>query len=157
MKYNRWILLIAFLLISFSIAGLGALLTDIGTGSWYSQLVKPSFQPPDFVFAPVWTALYALIAISGWIVYISVPSFERSRSLHLWWWQLALNLLWTILFFSLHSPLLAWIDIFVLLLIILSYMIVTTSFASPSAWLFVPYVCGVLFASFLNLAILILN
>lgn len=154
---NRWFWLVIFLLGTFLAAGIGGLFTETGPGSWYENLVKPSFQPPNSAFGPVWTVLFTLIAVSGWIVYMSPKSVERSRALRLWQIQFVLNVLWSILFFGIQMPFLAFIEIIIFWFIILIYMIVTWDFARSAAGLFIPYALWVAFASVLNLAIVLLN
>lgn len=154
---NRWFWLLIFVLVTFLAAGIGALFIEIGFGSWYENLVKPSFQPPKYVFGPVWIFIFVLIAISGWIVYIRPKSMERSRALRLWQIQLLLNVLWSILFFGFQTPLIALIEMIILWFIILIYMIVTWEFARSAAALFIPNSLWVAFASVLNFCILVLR
>ena len=123
-------------------------------GGWYAQLTKPSFNPPGWLFAPVWTVLYILIAIAGWQVY------QRDRSvmpMRLWWMQLGLNFLWTPIFFSAHQIGLALLVILALLTVILGFIASSIRQNRLAAWLFAPYAVWVAFASLLNASILILN
>ena len=89
-------------------------------GGWYAQLTKPSFNPPGWLFAPVWTVLYLLIAVAGWQVYQRDPSGMPMR---LWWIQLGLNFLWTPIFFSAHQIGLALLVILALLAVILGFIV----------------------------------
>lgn len=154
---NRWFWLVIFLLVTFLAAGIGGLFIETGANSWYEKLVKPYFQPPTSIIGFIWILLFALIAISGWIVYNSPKSMERSRALRLWQIQLALNILWPILFFGLKTPLFAFIEMIIFLFIILIYMIVTWDFACSATMLFIPYVSWIVFASVLNFGIVLLN
>jgi tryptophan-rich sensory protein len=123
-------------------------------GAWYAGLAKPSFNPPNWLFAPVWTALYVLIAIAGWRI------FERDRSgwpMRLWWTQLALNFLWSPVFFAAHRIALALLVILLLLAAILAFIAMSWRQDRVAASLFVPYAAWVGFASVLNAAILALN
>jgi tryptophan-rich sensory protein len=124
-------------------------------GGWYAGLAKPSFNPPAWVFAPVWVVLYALIALAGW------RSFERDAAgwpMRLWWAQLALNFLWSPVFFAAHRIGLALVVILLLLAAILAFIALSWRRQDRvSAWLFVPYAGWVAFASVLNGAILVLN
>lgn len=123
-------------------------------GDWYAQLAKPSFNPPGWVFGPAWTALYILIAIAGWRVW------NRDRAgwpMKLWWGQLALNFLWTPIFFSAHQIGLALAVILVLLVAILSFIITSWRQDRAASWMFVPYAAWVAFASALNGSIFVLN
>jgi len=121
---------------------------------WYAQLAKPSFNPPGWVFGPAWTALYILIAIAGWRVW------NRDRAgwpMKLWWAQLALNFLWTPIFFSAHQIGLALAVILVLLVAILSFIVTSWRRDRAASWMFVPYAAWVAFASTLNGSIFVLN
>ena len=123
-------------------------------GEWYAQLAKPGFNPPGWIFGPAWTALYILIAIAGWRVW------QRDRAgwpMKLWWAQLALNFLWTPVFFSAHQIGLALGVILVLLASILSFIAMSWRQDRAASWLFVPYAAWVAFASILNGSIAALN
>ena len=121
---------------------------------WYAGLAKPWFNPPAWVFAPVWTVLYVLIAVAGW------RTFLRDRAgwpMKLWWVQLALNFLWSPVFFGAHQIGLAFLVILLLLAAILAFIAASWREDRVSAWLFAPYAAWVTFASVLNGAILALN
>jgi tryptophan-rich sensory protein len=123
-------------------------------GGWYAQLVKPAFNPPGWLFAPVWTALYILIAIAGWRVW------ERNRNswpMRLWWAQLVLNFLWTPVFFRAHLIGLALADIALLLAVIIGFIVTAWRIDRTAALLFVPYAAWVAFAAILTASILALN
>lgn len=123
-------------------------------GDWYAQLEKPSFNPPGWVFGPVWTVLYVLIAVAGWRVWRQDPVGWPTR---LWWGQLALNFLWSPTFFAAHliGPALA--IVLLLLAVILSFIVVSWRQDREAALLFIPYAVWVAFASLLNASILALN
>ena len=127
------------------------------TREWYGALEKPSFNPPDFVFAPVWTTLYVLIAISGYRVWASDAGRERTRALALWGAQLTLNAAWSPLFFGAKKPALALADIVGMLVAIASYTAVARKVDKPAAWLMSPYLAWVAFAALLNAEIVRLN
>jgi tryptophan-rich sensory protein len=123
-------------------------------GGWYAQLVKPAFNPPGWLFAPVWTAIYILIAIAGWRVW------QRDRNswpMRLWWAQLVLNFLWTPVFFRAHLIGLALADIALLLAVILGFIVTAWRIDRTAALLFVPYAAWVAFAAILTASILALN
>ena len=126
---------------------------DVRTRVWYSRLNKPSFNPPEFVFPVVWTSLYALMAISGWRVWQTKDSSERSRALRLWVGQLGSNAEWSNLFFGQHRPNRALIDIIVLETMIAKYISVADKVDRPAALCFVPYAAWVGFAAVLNFEI----
>lgn len=148
----RFVSLILFLVVVLG----GGLAIGYATapGDWYAGLTKPAFNPPGWVFAPVWTALYVLIAVAGW------RSFERDRNggpMKLWWAQLVLNFIWSPVFFSARQTGAALIVILSLLAVILAFMIATWPRDRGAAWLFAPYAVWVAFASVLNAFIFALN
>jgi translocator protein len=118
---------------------------------WYAALAKAPFNPPNWVFAPVWTLLYAMIAVAG------ARSYERAGGLALWAAQLALNFAWTPSFFLLHRPALALCLVAALLAVILVFIARRWSADRVSALLFVPYAAWVAFAALLNASIVVLN
>ena len=124
-------------------------------GAWYSQLAKPAWTPPDELFAPVWSALYLAIALAGWRVWRVARGLPAS--LQLWGVQLVLNMLWSWLFFGLHRPRLALLDIVLLLLSIVAFIATAQRHSIVASWLFVPYMAWVAFATALNVAIVRLN
>jgi translocator protein len=123
-------------------------------GPWYQDLQKPGFNPPNWIFGPVWTALYVLIGIAGARVYIR----ERGNWLPgLWFIQMALNFAWPPVFFALHRPDMALLLLAAMLLTILTFIAMAWSRERPSALLFLPYAAWVSFAGLLNGAIWWLN
>jgi tryptophan-rich sensory protein len=118
---------------------------------WYAALAKPSFNPPNWVFAPVWTLLYVMIAVAG------ARTYERASGFALWVAQLALNFAWTPAFFLLHRPVLALVIIAALLAVILTFIKKRWTADRVSALLFVPYAAWVAFAMLLNASIVVLN
>lgn len=121
--------------------------------AWYAGLAKPPFNPPNWIFAPVWTLLYALIAIAG------ARTFAGGQDLPLALWvaQLALNFAWSPAFFRLHRPGLALAIVAALLAFILAFIVQRWQADNISALLFVPYACWVAFATLLNASIVRLN
>jgi len=123
-------------------------------GEWYVQLAKPDFNPPGWVFGPVWTLLYILIATAGWRVWVSN---RDGWPMKLWWAQLSLNFLWSPIFFGAHQTALALAVIIALLATIVSFVGVSWKQDRVSALLFVPYAAWVSFATVLNASIFALN
>lgn len=121
---------------------------------WYAQLDKPVFNPPGWLFGPVWTALYVLIAVAGWRVW---RRDSAGWPMRLWWAQLVLNFLWSPVFFAAHRIDLALAVIIALLAAILGFIAVSWRQHRAAAWLFVPYAAWVAFATVLNAAIFALN
>jgi translocator protein len=108
--------LLAFLAVCFVVAGIGGAVTRTSVETWYPTLAKPAFTPPDWVFGPVWTVLYAIMALAAWLVWRRTG--WQGSALTLFFVQLALNLMWSILFFGLQLVGLALVDIVVLVIVI---------------------------------------
>ncbi|WP_300072035.1 TspO/MBR family protein [uncultured Ruegeria sp.] len=123
-------------------------------GEWYANLAKPIFNPPNWIFGPVWSVLYVLIAWIGW------RQFEvdkRSVAMRLWWAQLGLNFLWSPVFFVLQLPWVALLIILALLSVIIAFIRNVSASDRVATFAFLPYLAWVTFASTLNLSISILN
>jgi tryptophan-rich sensory protein len=123
-------------------------------GGWYGALAKPWFNPPGSIFAPIWSIVYLLVAVAGW------RTWERDRNsiaMTLWWAQMALNFLWSPIFFTAHWPDVALAVILMLLAAILAFIARQWSDDRISAALFIPYAAWVGFASVLNFEIVRLN
>lgn len=147
----RWLSLPIFLAISL---GGGLLIGASNTpDDWYRHLEKPWFNPPNWVFAPAWTVLYVLIAVAGWRVLRS----GNGKALVAWGVQMALNFLWSPLFFSAHAILPALVVILGLLAAILVFLARTGGRDALAFWCFVPYAVWVSYAALLNAAIWRLN
>jgi translocator protein len=134
------------------------LLTQNDTITWFSTLNKPSWNPPAYLFGPVWTTLFLLMGISFGLVWTSnAPETQKMRAEITFAVQLFLNFMWSILFFRCHSPALAFADI---LLMIVAILVTISRFAKISktaAWLLIPYLAWVCFATVLNYSIWMLN
>ncbi len=134
----------------------GGILIGILTapGDWYAQLSKPAFNPPNWIFGPVWTVLYVLIAMAGW------RQFETDRSstaMKLWWAQMGLNFSWSPIFFILQLPWFAFVVIAALLAVIVMFIAQVRNSDRISVLGFLAYFAWVAFAAALNLSIAILN
>jgi tryptophan-rich sensory protein len=149
--------LIAFLTVCLAVSAIGGLATASSVGDWYLTLNKPAFNPPSWVFAPVWTILYILMAVAGWRVWRSAGPAVRRWPLVVFGTQLALNLLWSFLFFGLQQIGLALLAILLLLIAISVNTVLFWRIDRMAGWFFVPYVLWVAFASVLNLALWLLN
>jgi len=151
----RWQSLLSLAVFLVVVIGAGGLIgSATAPGDWYASLEKPPFNPPNWVFSPVWTALYVLIAVAGWRIW------ERARSgpaVKAWFAQMGLNWVWTPIFFTAQMlwPALA---IIVLMLAAILTFIVTARKTDPLAsWLMVPYLAWVGFATLLNASVAVLN
>jgi len=123
-------------------------------GPWFDGLEKPFFQPPNWLFAPVWTVLYVMIAIAGARTWLSAPKSLRMR---LWAVQLVLNLLWSPAFFGLQNPPLGLALVVPLVVVNLAFIATSWRRDRVAAWLFVPYALWAGFAALLNASIVALN
>ena len=154
---NRVAKLIISMAVSFGAAGIGSLATTSNIQTWYATLEKPFFNPPNWLFGPVWTLLYLLIGLSLYLVWITKTKSSKQRALIWFGVQLVLNALWSIVFFGLHQP---WLAVVVILGLLVSIALTMRSFAGFSrtaALLLIPYICWVSFATVLNISIAILN
>ena len=122
---------------------------------WYAALNKPAWNPPGWVFGPVWTTLYVMIATAGWLLWRRLGA--RSAAFAAWLIQVALNAAWTPLFFGLHKPAWALVDIVLLLAAIATTMALAWRAERWASWLLLPYLAWVAFATCLNAAIWRLN
>jgi tryptophan-rich sensory protein len=148
-----WKLVIS-ILIPFLASAIGGFFTASSVSTWYITLVKPSFNPPSWVFGPVWTILYLLIGIS---LYLAWASKARINAFIAFGVQMFLNALWSLLFFGLQKPLFAFIEIIALWISILITIIYFYKINKTSAYLLVPYILWVSFAAVLNFYLFILN
>jgi tryptophan-rich sensory protein len=153
----RWIGLAFWIALCFAVAGLGARWTSGEIDGWYRTLTRPAIAPPNWVFGPVWTLLYALMAGAAWRVWLAAPSSARSWGLGLFLLQLALNLAWSWIFFRQHAIGAALVEVLMLWAAIGATTLVFGRVEPVSAWLMGPYLAWVAFASVLNFAFWRLN
>ena len=153
LKTPRALLLLAVFLAV--VIGVGAVIgISTAPGDWYAGLAKPPFNPPNWVFGPVWFALYVLIAIAGWRTFLAARATPR---MGLWCVQMVLNWIWSPVWFTLHALWPAFAIIAALLIVVVAFAALSWRRDPPSAWLFVPYALWVAFAGSLNLSIALLN
>lgn len=151
---NKYLTLIFFVGLTMLVAAFGA---QFEPGAWYAGLDKPPWTPPDWVFAPVWTVLYIMIGVSGWLAWEhrhienSLPAFLSYGV------QLLLNATWSWLFFGLQNPLLGLFNIILLLCAIGVNIWLFSRLHALAGWLLLPYLLWVLYASTLNAAIVLIN
>jgi tryptophan-rich sensory protein len=149
---RSWLTLGIFLVI---VIGVGALIgTQSIPGAWYEGLTKPPFNPPNWIFGPVWFALYVMIAVAGWRIWMIDPN---SRAMKIWFAQMALNWAWSPIWFIGQMLWPAFAVIVVILALIVAFILAARKRDRIAAWLFVPYLAWVSFATLLNLSIAILN
>ena len=146
--------LIGWLVLTFCAAATGAF---VRTDGWYADLIKPIWNPPGWVFGPVWTGLYVMMAVAAWLVWRE-GAWKRQRGpLTLYLIQWLLNAIWTPLFFALHQPGWAFAEILILLVAILTTLFMFWRVRRTAALLLVPYVLWTVFASVLNFTIWRMN
>lgn len=149
--------LIVSLAISFAAAAVGSLATFPNITTWYAALNKPFFSPPNWVFGPVWTILYTLLGISLYLVWNSRYKQTKKPAFAIFGVQLALNALWSLVFFGLHWP---WGGVIIIALLLASIVVNIKMFwpiSKPAAYLLLPYAAWVSFATLLNLAVAWIN
>ncbi len=156
MTTTPWLALLLFLAICLGVGGLGAIVTDKSVRTWYPTLRKPNGTPPSWIFGPVWTTLYALMAVSAWLVWREYRWGARAALL-IFFAQLALNLAWSGIFFGARLPGPALMEIIVLWLAIAFNIFVFSRLTRWAAYLLVPYLLWVTYAMYLNFGIWRLN
>ncbi len=158
MSRGRSILVLILCLVAcFGAAALGGLANAVALKTWYPGIAKPSWTPPGAVFGPVWTALYAMMAVAAWRVW-SQEGFSKARlPLGLFCVQLVFNAAWSWLFFYMRNPLAGLVDIILLWFAILATMICFFRRSRLAGWLMTPYLLWVSFATALNAALYWMN
>ncbi len=153
---KNWLKFLISILLPQIAGGLGALVTISSVGSWYQMIEKPSFNPPSWVFGPAWTTLYILMGIALYIIWTS-NHFLKKRALQLFGIQLFLNAIWSPAFFGLESPIAGLIVIIPLWVAILACIKLFYPISKWAAFLLIPYIIWVSFATILNASIWYLN
>lgn len=154
---DSWLSLVPFLVVCLAAAGTGSLVTRGSVDTWYPQLRKPDWNPPNWVFGPVWTILYAMMALSAWLVWREAGWHGGKFALFLFGIQLALNTAWALVFFGMHAIGAAFGEILLLWMMIVATTVAFSSVSFLAAWLLIPYVIWVAFASYLNFRIWQMN
>jgi len=149
--------LLVSLAVCFAAAAAASPVTRSATASWYHEIRRPSWTPPDRVFAPVWTALYAMMAVAAWTVYCRGGFRTQRLGLTLFITQLVLNAAWSFIFFGLRLFGVALVELVLLWCAILATMLVFWRRSTLAGWLMLPYLVWVTYASTLNFAIWWLN
>lgn len=158
MNFKRALQPIGFVVACEALGAIGSVFTVPSIPTWYAALEKPFLNPPNWIFGPVWTTLFALMGIAAFLVWRKGLGKQQAKAaLLLFGIQLLLNVLWSVLFFGWHMPSLAFIDIAALWIMILGTIILFSRVSRPAAYLLLPYLAWVTFASYLNLMIWSLN
>lgn len=157
MKVRSLLVLVGFIALPLVLGAIAGHVTSQNITSWYGQLNKPWFSPPNSLFAPVWTTLYVLMGISAFLVWRQPVSECRRAALALYFAQLALNFLWSFIFFYFKLPGAALFELLLLLATVLFWIYTMHGVYRLAAWLQIPYVLWLSFATVLNAAIVWLN
>jgi len=156
---NKYLKIAIMVAICLAVGYVSGVVTRDAITTWYVTIEKPSFNPPNAIFAPVWTTLYVLMGIAAGLVWqqMGTKKEEVRTGLIFFFLQLALNAIWSLLFFGLKNPLLALIEIIILLLMIYETFIKFNKLNKFAGYMFIPYLLWVSFATILNGAIWWLN
>ncbi|NTS43951.1 tryptophan-rich sensory protein [Flavisolibacter sp. BT320] len=155
---KNWMKLLISIGVPVAVGAIAGFFTSTGSNSWYQTIEKPSWQPPGWLFGPVWTTLYILMGIALYLVWkSSAPPKIKRIAITLWIIQLVFNFLWSFIFFTQHQIDWALAEILVLWFFILLTIIYFAKISKPAAWLLVPYISWVSFASMLTYTIYKLN
>lgn len=157
MKTASILKLIVALALPLAVGGIAGMFTAEAVPEWYASLNRPSISPPNWLFGPVWTALYILMGISLWLIWKLPQDAKRNRAMALFFIQLALNFGWSFIFFYFHQIGLALIEIILLWIAIVLMLVQFYRLRPPAAWINVPYLLWVTFATFLTAAYYQLN
>lgn len=156
-RHPGWIALAGFLALSLLVSIVGGSVTATSVEGWYRTIERPPYNPPDWVFGPVWTLLYVMMAVAAWRVWRCGPAPAVGRALMLYGMQLALNLAWSLIFFGAHAIGAAFLEILVLLAAIAATTLAFWQIDRAAGWLMAPYLTWTAFAAFLNGSIWWLN
>jgi tryptophan-rich sensory protein len=152
---NKLLTFILFLLITFSASLIGALVTINFMNPWYSLLNKPIFNPPDWVFGPIWTILYVMMTISIWLYWHTRN--REMNTIYIYFTHLVFNATWSIVFFAFHNMYLALVILIILISLIINLILSFRRVKMISAYLMIPYLLWCCFALILNTSLIILN
>ena len=155
MLKNKFFSFVLFLVITYSASFIGGLVTISLKEPWYSQLIKSNYNPPDWVFAPVWTTLYLMMTLAIWFFWHTKN--RDMKTIYVYFIHIVFNTTWSIVFFGLHQILLALVVLMTLIFLIIILILRFKSVNSISYYLMIPYLLWCCYALFLNLNLLILN
>ena len=155
MLKNKFISFILFFIITYSASFIGAMATISFKEPWYSELIKSNYNPPDWIFAPVWTTLYLMMTLAIWFFWHSKN--RDMNTIYIYFIHIVFNTTWSIVFFGLHQILFALIVLLILIFLIVILIIRFKRVNLVSYYLMIPYLLWTLYALFLNFNLLILN
>ena len=154
MMNNKYISLALILLVTFVASGIGGFVTSSFKEPWYSQIILPTFNPPSWVFGPVWTLLYIFMSVAAWIAWKKISD---KKILQLYFIHLFFNAIWSIIFFGFHQIFIALIDLGIILIFIILLMKIYYQVTKISFLLMIPYLLWSSYALILNTTIFYLN
>jgi benzodiazapine receptor len=154
MTKNKYLSLILILIITFVASGIGGFTTASFKEPWYSEIILPSFNPPSWVFAPVWTTLYVLMSVAIWRIWII---FFDYKILNIYFFHLFFNASWSVVFFGFHQIELALLNLIIILIFIIVLMKIYFKKDMLSFYLTLPYFIWSVYALVLNFSIVLLN
>jgi tryptophan-rich sensory protein len=157
LKPNIFFKLVIAIVVSELAGIIGSFFTVSAIPTWYATLAKPALNPPSWIFGPVWTTLYALMGISLFLIWKNQTKTSKKTAYCLFYIQLILNAIWSVIFFYYHNIGGALVDIIFLWFAILATIVLFAKISRSAAWLLVPYILWVSFAIYLNYTILTLN
>ena len=155
MLKNKIFSFFLFLIFTYSASFIGGIVTFNFKEPWYSELVRSSFSPPDWIFAPVWTSLYLMMTLAIWFFWHSKK--KDINTIYIYFIHILFNTTWSIVFFAFHNILLALINLMILIFLIIILILRFKRVNFVSAYLMIPYLLWSCYALFLNLNLLILN
>ena len=155
MLKNKFLSFVLFFIITYSASFIGGLATISFKEPWYSQLVKSNLNPPDWVFAPVWTALYLMMTLAIWFFWHSKN--RDMNTIYIYFIHILFNTTWSVVFFAFHNILLALIILLILIFLIIVLILRFKRVNIASYYLMIPYLLWTSYALFLNFNLLILN
>ena len=155
MLKNKFLSFLLFLIFTYSASLIGGLVTLNFKEPWYSQLIKSNFNPPDWIFAPVWTTLYLMMTFAIWLFWHSKN--RDMNTIYIYFIHILFNTTWSIIFFALHNILLAFINLMILISLIIILILRFKRVNYTSTYLMIPYLLWSFYALFLNFNLLILN
>ena len=155
MLKNKFLSFVLFFIITFSASFIGGLVTFTFKEPWYSELTKSKFNPPDWIFAPVWTTLYLMMTLAIWFFWHSKN--REMNTIYIYFIHIVFNTTWSVVFFGFHNIFLALVNLIILILLIVILILRFRRVNKVSSYLMIPYLLWSSFALFLNYRLLVLN
>ena len=155
MLKNKLLSFVLFFIITFSASFIGGLVTFTFKEPWYSELTKSNFNPPDWIFAPVWTTLYLMMTLAIWFFWHSKN--REMNTIYIYFIHIVFNTTWSVVFFGFHNIFLALVNLIILIFLIVILIIRFGRVNKVSSYLMIPYLLWSSFALFLNYSLLVLN